>query len=67
MNRKNPQLFITLGLFALAFSNIASWVMRRHASVPFWTDFGDFTLGLGVGLSIALIFLGIRMKNRPAC
>jgi hypothetical protein len=68
MNRiKNPQTLISLGLFSLAFGNIASWLLRRHAAVPFWVDTGDFVMGLGVGVSIALIFLGFRMKNRPAC
>ena len=68
MNRiRNSQTLVSLGMFSLAFGNIASWVMRRHAGVPFWIDFGDFVMGLGVGCSIALILLGIRMKNRPAC
>ena len=68
MNRiKNPQTLISLGMFSLAFGNIASFLLRHHASVPFWTNFGDFLSGLGIGASIALIFLGFRMKNRPAC
>jgi hypothetical protein len=68
MNRiKNPQTLISLGMFSLAFGNIAGWVMRQHTSAPFWADSGDFIMGLGVGTSIALILLGLRMKNRPAC
>jgi hypothetical protein len=54
-------------MFSLAFGNVAGWVLRHHAAVPFWVDFGDFINGLGVGCSIALILLGLRMKNRPAC
>ncbi len=68
MNRiRNSQTLVSLGMFSLAFGNIASWVMRRHAAVPFWTNFGDLVLGLFTGAAIALILLGIRMKNRPAC
>jgi hypothetical protein len=64
---KNSQTLVSLGMFSLAFGNIASWIMRRHAAVPFWTDFGDMTMGLFTGAAIALIFLGFRMKTRPAC
>lgn len=67
MNRiKNPKTLISLGMFGLAFGEIASWA-TRHTTVPFWVNAGDFTLGLGVGSSIALILLGFRMKNRHAC
>jgi hypothetical protein len=64
---KNPQTLFSLGLFCLAFSNIGSWVIRRHASAPFWANSGDFLTGLGIGASIALILLAFRMKNRAAC
>ena len=64
---KDSQTLVSLGMFSLAFGNIASWVMRRHAAVPFWTNFGDLTMGLFTGAAIALVLLGIRMKNRPAC
>lgn len=68
MNRiKNSKTLVSLGMFSLAFGNIASWVMRRHAGVPYWTDFGDLTMGLFTGAAIALILLGLRMKNRTAC
>jgi len=68
MNRiKKSQTLISLGLFSLAIGNIAAWVMHHNAAGPFWTDFGDFVMGLGAGLSITLIFFGFRMKNRAAC
>jgi hypothetical protein len=50
---KNSQTLVSLGMFSLAFGNIASWVMRRHAAVPFWTNFGDLTMGLFTGAAIA--------------
>ena len=68
MNRiRNSKTLVSLGMFSLALGNIGSWAMRRHAAVPFWTNFGDLTMGLFTGAAIALILLGIRMKNQPAC
>jgi hypothetical protein len=64
---KNPQTLISLGMFSLVFGETASFMTRHYATVPFWVNSGDFVMGIGFGASIALMLLGFRMKNRPAC
>lgn len=67
MNRiRNFRIVIFLATLVLALLTMAGWIMRQHGVNP-WVDSGDFVIGAGMGIWIGLMFLAIRMKNRPAC
>ena len=67
MNRiKNFRIVIFLATLILALMTMSGWIMRQHG-VKLWVDSGDFVIGVGMGVWIALMFLAVRMRNRPAC
>jgi hypothetical protein len=62
MQQRKFSTLTTMGIFALATANLASWALQRHTSLPDSTT--DPTIGFLYGIAIATTLLGVWRQTR---
>ncbi|MGE3276794.1 MAG: hypothetical protein AB7O67_16915 [Vicinamibacterales bacterium] len=62
MHHTRVSRLVTVGLFLLAVSGIASYLLQRHSTVP--ESLADPVIGFLYGVSIATTLLGVRAQAR---